>query len=441
MLAVSIRNNTDKSKFLMLVSVVLLFVLSLGISATMPDQAYAGTWKKNSVGWWYKNDDGTYPKSTWQEIDDVRYKFNNKGYMQTGWIKDGGKWYYAKKSGALATGWVKSGKKWYYLNPEGVMQTSWVQPDKKTWYYLNSSGAMVTGWKKLGGKWYYLSSSGAMQTGWLKDADKWYFLRDTGEMATGWLDNAGMRYYLAGSGVMQTGWKQLNKQWYYFENSGAAARNKWVGWYYLGNDCAMLVNTTTPDGYKVDSSGKAQIPSNVTKLGYQNPSNLYQVSCRNVVLPKAAYKTDFCYVTPSRIGPFATREECVEAMIGRATEYLGTGYKWGYALAPGVGVDCSGLVIQALYACGMEMRYNPYVHMYDESLTPTTNFMLNDPKFKKVALKDRKRGDLIFYGSNGKASHVGIYLGNDEIINATPPKVQYDSLWRWNVVGVVRPFV
>jgi len=181
--------------------------------------------------------------------------------------------------------------------------------------------------------------------------------------------------------------------------------------------------------------------SGASKTGWQNPTAYYQTGSTDAHLPSEAYRTEFCYVTPSRIAPDASREECVEAMIARAQEYLGTSYRWGYALAPDVGVDCSGLVIQALYACGMETIYNPYVHMYDESLTPTTNFMLNDPRFMRVSLDDRERGDLVFYGSDGAASHVGIYLGDDEIINATPPQVEYDSLWRWEIVGVVRPFV
>lgn len=384
--------------FFLLAAVVITMALSLALA--MPGQAFAGVWKRNTTGWWYKNDNGSYPQEQWQKIGGVWYYFNAEGYMHTGWLQD-----------------------------------------KDTWYFLNSSGAMQTGWLKRGKAWYYLSNSGAMQSGWVKSGGKWYYLDPSGAMATGWREVEGQWYFLNSSGAMHTGWKQIGGKWYFFLPSGAAAQNRWVGWYYLGSDYYMLSSTTTPDGYMLDASGKVQIDASIKKLGYQNPSNLYQVSCRTVMLPAKAQKSSFNYVTPSRIGPFATRDECVEAMIARAEEYLGTEYKWGYAMEPGNGVDCSGLVIQSLYACGMEMKYNPYVHMYDDSLTPTTNFMLNDPKFKRVALKDRKRGDLIFYGKNGKASHVGIYWGDDWIINATPPKVQYDNLWRWDIVGVVRPFV
>ena len=37
-------------------------------------------WKKDSNGWWYKNENGSYPISCWGEIDDVWYYFDEKGY-------------------------------------------------------------------------------------------------------------------------------------------------------------------------------------------------------------------------------------------------------------------------------------------------------------------------------------------------------------------------
>lgn len=59
-----------------------------------------------------------------------------------------------------------------------------------------------------------------------------------------------------------------------------------------------------------------------SKIGYQNPSQFFQASQYNVILPRAAYQTPFCYVTPSRIAIDATREQCVEAFIARAYSSL-----------------------------------------------------------------------------------------------------------------------
>lgn len=51
-------------------------------------------------------------------------------------------------------------------------------------------------------------------------------------------------------------WRLINNKWYYFDNIGYMLENRWVGNYYVGADGAMLVSTSTPDGYYVDATGK-----------------------------------------------------------------------------------------------------------------------------------------------------------------------------------------
>lgn len=75
-------------------------------------------------------------------------------------------------------------------------------------------------------------------------ADEWK--RDT----NGW-------WYVYSNGTYPTAqWLLINGRWYYFEDDGYMATNRWKNNYYLGKDGAMLVSTTTPDGYKVDGSGR-----------------------------------------------------------------------------------------------------------------------------------------------------------------------------------------
>ena len=143
----------------------------------------SGKWIKDSKGWWYRHNDGSYTTNDWEYIAGEWYYFNKQGYMQTGWISVGGKWYYLNSSGAMQTGWVSVGGKWYYLNSSGAMQTGWISVGGK-WYYLNSSGAMQTGWISVEGKRYYLNSSGAMQTGCISVGGKWYYLNSSGAMQT-----------------------------------------------------------------------------------------------------------------------------------------------------------------------------------------------------------------------------------------------------------------
>ena len=161
-----------------------------------------GAWMSDSVGWWYRYADGSYPAGQAVQIGNSIYRFDASGYMRTGWVSEGGAWYYHHASGAQATGWVKDGSSWYYLDPAtGRMVTGWLL-DGLTWYYLTpGSGAMAIGWVKDGSSWYFMASSGALTTGWLKDGGFWYYLStDSGAMYTGghWI-----------------GWK-----WYYFNESG-----------------------------------------------------------------------------------------------------------------------------------------------------------------------------------------------------------------------------
>ena len=94
------------------------------------------------------------------------------------------------------------------------------------WNYINDNGAKAVGWTKTPSGWYYLDAVGLMKTGWLQDVDgKWYFL-DTAK---------GIQ-----EGRMLTGWNWIDGYCYYFDNQSGA----------------LLVNTTTPDGYKVNADGK-----------------------------------------------------------------------------------------------------------------------------------------------------------------------------------------
>ena len=182
-----------------------------------------GAWLSDSVGWWYRYADGSYPAGQTVQIGSSIYRFGADGYMRTGWVSESGAWFYHDASGAQASGWVKDGSSWYYLDPAtGRMVTGWLL-DGLTWYYLTpGSGAMATGWLKDGGSWYYLDpSNGAMATGWLKDGTSWYYLDPSnGAMVTGWLKDGASWYYLNGAGDMATGWLQISGTWYHFSTSG-----------------------------------------------------------------------------------------------------------------------------------------------------------------------------------------------------------------------------
>ncbi len=76
------------------------------IVATTSLTAFAGQWKQDNIGWWYQNDDNSYSKATWQEIDRKWYYFDDSGYM-------------------AANRWIGN----YYLGNDGVMLTDTTTPD------------------------------------------------------------------------------------------------------------------------------------------------------------------------------------------------------------------------------------------------------------------------------------------------------------------------
>ena len=194
-----------------------------------------GQWVSDSVGWWYRYADGTYPVSQTVQIGNSTYRFGADGYMRTGWVNEDGAWFYYDASGAQASGWVKDGSSWYYLDPAtGQMVTGWIL-DGLTWYYLTpGSGAMATGWVWDGSAWYCMAPSGALTTGWVKDGGSWYYLStDSGAMMTGWLQVGDSWYYLTpGSGAMATGWLKDGGSWYYLSTDSGAmyTGGHWIGW-------------------------------------------------------------------------------------------------------------------------------------------------------------------------------------------------------------------
>lgn len=94
------------------------------ITNTPGNSTTQASWIKDSVGWWYRFADGTYPTNGWLQINSKWYCFGSTGYMLTGWIKAGDGNY-------------------YYCDPtNGYMLTDTWTPDN---YYVNASGVWVQG--------------------------------------------------------------------------------------------------------------------------------------------------------------------------------------------------------------------------------------------------------------------------------------------------------
>ena len=412
-----------------------------------PDETGRGTWVRDSVGWWWRRADGTYPASQWVGIGGSRYYFYDSGYMATGWFRGGADWFFLAPSGALVGGWLRDGGSWYYLDPaSGVMRTGMTGVDG-TWYYLGSSGAMRTGWVHLDDGWHYFASSGAQMGGWLRDGGEWYYLDpDTGIMRTEPLEQGGRRYEFDASGA----WRGYEAPAGYLQPTDHITG--------LGNATNTL--TWGMNGTKVRI---AQV-----RLGLWHSNKLASVDAPFVAAVKNfqqraglpvtgvvdqatwdamdtgyPWTVDQYQATPLPLT--ATRGERVEAMIGYAWNQTGSSYTWGGAGPYDQGFDCSGLVLQSLYAAGLDPQPIDVIKHALPSYR-TSQELYAYPRFQHVPLAQRQRGDLIFYTTSGTVTHVAIYLGDDMVVHTDwmgrPARMQHITAgygWDRMTPDVVRP--
>lgn len=110
---------------------------------------YKGSWKRDSIGWWYEDENGWFPTSRWQKIDGDWYYFDDIGYMAEN--------QYAGNWDDYAEGfwWVGADGTWDGSEP-GV----WRLVGTK-WWFKDSTGWYAKGkWYKIGGTWYEFDNDG-----------------------------------------------------------------------------------------------------------------------------------------------------------------------------------------------------------------------------------------------------------------------------------------
>ena len=206
---------------------------------TLAQPVFAANWVHNNTGWWWCENNGSYPANQWKSIGGTWYWFDSNGYMATGWRKINGTWYWMDASGAMATGWRNINGTWYYLESSGAMASNkWIGN-----YYVEASGAMATN-KWIGN--YYVNGSGlwtqTRTTGqWISSGNRWWYRHSDGTYTrNGWETIAGTDYLFDGSGWMLTGWQSVNGTWYYMNSSGGKVTNQWVGNYYVDGSGAWV---------------------------------------------------------------------------------------------------------------------------------------------------------------------------------------------------------
>ena len=144
--------------------------------------------------------------------------YTAQAYTQGTWKQEAQGWKHYDANQKPSIGWIYKESGWYYIDPAtGFMKTGWIQDEKGRWFYLETAADQ-------GGV------EGRLHTGWMKDTNgNWYFMNTVPG---------------ADFGAMLTGWQWIDNSCYYFGTDAATNIGK------------LYMNTTTPDGYKVNADGR-----------------------------------------------------------------------------------------------------------------------------------------------------------------------------------------
>ena len=123
-------------------------------------------------------------------------------------------------------------------------------------------------------------------------------------------------------------------------------------------------------------------------------------------------------------------KEQIESVIREAMKLRGVPYLWGGMSSKGV--DCSGLVRISFLMNGVMLPRNASQQVFcgkaitvprpDIAGVPESKVKSSYTKEKaQAAIANLRRGDLVFFGNTetGRVTHVGIYLGNGQIIHSS----------------------
>ena len=350
------------------------------------DEIDSGAWMRNSVGWWWRRSDGTYPSAQWVEIGGSRYYFNASGYMATGWQRLDDGWHFFAASGAQMGGWVRDGGEWYYLDP--------------------NTGIMRTAPLEQGGRRYEFDASGA------------------------WLG------YEAPAGYLQPT----------DHITGLAGATNTLTWGMNGTKVRIaqvrLGLWHSSKLASVDAPFVAAVKNFQQRMGLP-VTGVVDEATWDAMDTGYPWTVDQYQATPLPLT--ARRSERIEAMIGYAWNQTGSSYTWGGAGPYDQGFDCSGLVLQSLYRAGLDPQPIDVIkHAWPSYRTSQELYAY--PYFQHVPLGQRQRGDLIFYKTGGVVTHVAIYLGDDLIVHTDwmgrPARMQHITAgygWDRMTPDVVRP--
>ena len=117
-------------------------------------------------------------------------------------------------------------------------------------------------------------------------------------------------------------------------------------------------------------------------------------------------------VSGKKVATSATTSASHANVVSIAKQYLGVNYRFGGSTP--AGFDCSGFVTYVLNKSGKQTYRTTAAGFYN----------------KATKVSNPKVGDLVFFSNTFKKgiSHVGIYIGDGKMINASGSKVNISSI-------------
>lgn len=207
---------------------------------------------------------GEYAQNEWVFYNNEEYYFNGRQSLVTNTSVDfDGKTYYVNKDGAkIIDNWYTSpsGDE-YYLDSNGIPFKDTAKTINNEVAFFGADGKRTkNGWVFYDNSYYYLEDKVVVRDAFRLVNGFWYFLGGDGKMlGNTFYDVEGVTYYFGPDGAMKSDTLfQVGSDFYYALASGEVKKGGWVAnnQYYAGTDGKLLINTTTPDGVKVDGTGK-----------------------------------------------------------------------------------------------------------------------------------------------------------------------------------------
>ncbi len=249
-----------------------------------------------------------------KEIDGKNYYFDKSGKILNGVCDlDGKKWYMT--DGYVATGWFDVNDEIVYATEDGLtigslhidgeeyrfdengyLITGWEERDGVIRYY-NYDGVMLVGWQTIFGKTYYFDEDGALATGLHTIGETLYCFNEDGTIFSGWHDVDGANFYFGEDGAKRTGMTTIDGKLYYLSVSGGFLKPGWQEWrgqkFYTIEDGSLLIGFNTIDGLNYLFGADGYMLTGVQKVDgirrYFKPGSgemLYDTTINGIVIDK-----------------------------------------------------------------------------------------------------------------------------------------------------------